>query len=95
MAITFFKQLRLKNNFSQSFVASHLCVSRPTYMQIEKGERELVVSEARKLADLYGLTLEALLGEQDIKVGITELKQSKKILNLPRVYIPQKQHRKI
>ncbi|MEK7527650.1 MAG: type II toxin-antitoxin system antitoxin SocA domain-containing protein [Patescibacteria group bacterium] len=89
MAITFFKQLRLKNNFSQSFVASHLCVSRPTYMQIEKGERELVVSEARKLADLYGLTLEALLGEQDIKVGITELKQSKKILNLPRVYIPQ------
>lgn len=89
MVNQFFKQLRLKNKFNQSFVADHIGVSRPTYLQIEKNNRELTISEAQKLADLYGLTLDALLNQQDIKVGVTQSKPTSQTINRPRVYIPQ------
>jgi len=59
----YLKDLREKANFSQSFVSQKIGVSRPTYLLIEKGERELTVSEAQKLSELFGLPLEALLGQ--------------------------------
>ena len=55
------KELREQNEFSQEYLAKKLGVSRPTYMQIEKGERELTISEAKKLADVFGLSLESFL----------------------------------
>ncbi|MDI6850199.1 MAG: DUF4065 domain-containing protein [Candidatus Saccharicenans sp.] len=54
------KELRLKNNLSQEYVAKFLGISRPTYIQIEQGTRELSLTEAKKLAGLFGLTLEQL-----------------------------------
>ena len=47
----FIKQLRKENNLTQEYVASEIGVSRPTYEQIEKGKRELTISEAEKLAN--------------------------------------------
>jgi len=41
-------------------VAKFLGISRPTYIQIEQGTRELSLTEAKKLAGLFGLTLEQL-----------------------------------
>ncbi|MFZ2193356.1 MAG: type II toxin-antitoxin system antitoxin SocA domain-containing protein, partial [Candidatus Moraniibacteriota bacterium] len=32
-------------------------ISRPTYMQIEKGERDITITEASKLAEFFGMTL--------------------------------------
>jgi DNA-binding XRE family transcriptional regulator len=55
------KGLREKNGFSQEYVAKHLGLSRPTYIQIEQGKRELNLSEARKLAALFGIKVEQLL----------------------------------
>lgn len=55
------KILRDQHGFSQEYVADKLGVSRPTYMQIEKGERELTISEATKLASLFGLSLDDFL----------------------------------
>ncbi len=55
------KKLRLQNDFSQEFMAQKLKMSRPTYMQIEKGERELTISEAQKLASIFSMTLKDLL----------------------------------
>lgn len=55
------KTLREQHEFSQEYVADKLGVSRPTYMQIEKGERELTISEATKLAGLFGLSLNDFL----------------------------------
>lgn len=55
------KTLREQHEFSQEYVADKLGVSRPTYMQIEKGERELTISEATKLAGLFGLSLDDFL----------------------------------
>ena len=55
------KLLREQRHFSQEQLADELNISRPTYMQIEKGERELTISEARKLASIFGLSLESFL----------------------------------
>lgn len=55
------KTLREQGSFSQEQIAGVLKMSRPTYMQIEKGERELTISEAKKLADVFGLSLERFL----------------------------------
>ncbi len=55
------KLLRKENSFSQEYIAKELGMSRPTYMQIEKGERELTISEAKKLASIFSMRLENLL----------------------------------
>jgi DNA-binding XRE family transcriptional regulator len=55
------KELRVKNNLSQEYVAKHLGLSRPTYIQIEQGKRELNLTEARKVAALLGIKVEQLL----------------------------------
>lgn len=55
------KLLRKENNFSQEYISKELGMSRPTYMQIERGERELTISEARKLASIFSMRLENLL----------------------------------
>src|SRR3972149_4499077 len=55
------KLLREQSGFSQEQLADELGISRPTYMQIEKGERELTISEAKKLASIFSLNLESFL----------------------------------
>jgi transcriptional regulator with XRE-family HTH domain len=54
----FIQQLRKKNNLTQEFLASELGISRPTYVQIEQGERDLTISEAEKLASIFGISFE-------------------------------------
>ncbi len=51
------KLLRQENGFSQKYMAKALGMSRPTYMQIETGERELTITEAKKLASIFGMQL--------------------------------------
>lgn len=55
------KKLRLENGFSQGYMAEKLNMSRPTYVQIEKGERELTISEAEKSAAIFSMSLNDLL----------------------------------
>jgi len=61
----FIKQLRKKQHMTQEFLASELGLSRPTYIQIERGERDLTVREAAKLAEIFGLPLEDFLNGRD------------------------------
>ncbi|MBL7150290.1 MAG: DUF4065 domain-containing protein [Candidatus Pacebacteria bacterium] len=61
LIFSFIKNLRKKQGYSQERLARELGVSRPTYMQIESGDRELTISEAQKLASLFGLSLEDFL----------------------------------
>ena len=55
------KELREQNKFSQEYLAEKLGVSRPTYMQIENGKRDITVPEAKKLASIFSLSLESFL----------------------------------
>ncbi len=61
----FIQQQRKKRNMTQEYIASELGISRPTYLQIERGRRELTVSEARKLAALFDMTLEELFSGKE------------------------------
>ena len=89
------KKLRLRNDFSQEFMAEELGMSRPTYMQTEKGERELTVSEAQKLASIFSMSLEDFLAGRENPVPKIKLEKnikrvkSKKIKQEMRISVPQ------
>ena len=54
-------------------------ISRPTYMHIERGKRELTVSEAQKLAAIFDMPLENFLAAKEPKRSVTiEKKPAKK-----------------
>jgi len=61
--MSYLQKIRQQQGFSQDWVARQLGISRPTYILLESGQRDLSVKEARILSDLYGLSLENLLNE--------------------------------
>lgn len=63
---SYLKELRENAGFTQDRVAKEISVSRPTYIQIEKNERELTVSEAEKLAMLFGISIDDFLQAKQI-----------------------------
>jgi transcriptional regulator with XRE-family HTH domain len=74
----FIQQQRIKRNMTQEYLASELNISRPTYLQIERGERELTISEAKKLAALFSMTLENFLVAKEPKQSVTLEKETAK-----------------
>lgn len=78
MLAKFIQQLRKKENLTQEFLASELSISRPTYMQIERGERDLTITEAKKLAAIFDMTLENFLDEKKEPLSVVEIQKSKK-----------------
>jgi len=53
----YLSNLRKQSGFQQAYLAGQLGMTRQTYAQIEKGERDLTIPEAQKLAGLYNLSL--------------------------------------
>lgn len=88
------KLLRGSRSFSQEYVADIIGVSRPTYVQIEKGERELTISEVKKLATLYEMDISDLLMQEtpaDKKVTLESRRITKKTKARSfRISVPQK-----
>lgn len=56
----FIKSLREERALSQQEVADKLGMSRPSYISVEKGTKELSLSEAQKLANIFGISLKDL-----------------------------------
>ncbi len=54
------KTLRTERGLSQAFIAEKLGLSRQSYMAVERGSKELTLPEAKKLQELYGVSLEEL-----------------------------------
>jgi len=77
------KTLRKENNFSQGYIAGELGMSRPTYMQIEKGERELTIIEAKKLAAIFSISFEDFLAGKKPQYKVIIEQQKKKISEKP------------
>ena len=67
----FIQEQRLKREMTQEHLATVLGVSRPTYLQIEHGNRELTVSEAGKLAGTFDMSLEQFLAMKEPVRNIT------------------------
>jgi transcriptional regulator with XRE-family HTH domain len=76
---SFIRQQRNKHNITQEHLASELDMSRQTYLQIERGERELTISEARKLASLFGISLEDFLATKDASTPQIKILKEKKM----------------
>jgi len=57
------KKIRQQYKISQGYLANKLGVSRPTYIQIEKGEKGLTVEQAKVLAELFNLSFENVFNE--------------------------------
>jgi transcriptional regulator with XRE-family HTH domain len=93
MLSKFVQELRKNHKLTQEFLASELGISRPTYVQIELGERDLTITEAKKLADIFGINFDDFLRghdtatKVDMKKGGKELKEKKPEM---RISVPQK-----
>ena len=93
MLSQFIHKQRRKHDFSQGYIASELGISRPTYLQIERGERELTIPEAQKLAAIFGISFEDFLAEKESKLEVViESGKSGKIVENQeiRISVPQK-----
>lgn len=58
----FIKEARLKKGLHQSDLALKLGISRPSYVSIEQGKRELTLGEFEKLSGVLGVSFEELEG---------------------------------
>jgi len=92
MLAKFIQQLRKKHELTQEFLASRIGVSRPTYVQIEQGTRDLTITEARKLADIFGIDFDIFLqGKENLSPEIELGKKAdpKKDKQEVRISVPQ------
>lgn len=94
----FIQQLRKKHGLTQEFLASELGISRPTYMQIERGERDLTITETKKLAEIFDISFGNFLeGEEDTKTIVKiegKKKQKQGAKDEIRISIPQEKAEK-
>ena len=86
---SFIKRLREEANLSQAEVAEKAHMSRPSYVAVEKGTKELTLAEAAAIANLFGITVDefsrtqmpnVLKYKQMLLVFLREAKQSGKVL---------------
>ena len=61
----FIQHMRKKHNLTQEFLASKIGVSRPTYIQIEHGEKDLTISSAKTLADIFGISFDDFIAGKE------------------------------
>ena len=71
----FILEQRKKHNLTQDFLASKIGVSRPTYIQIEQGERDLTITEAKILSDIFGIVFDDFVQGKDTAAKV-EIKKS-------------------
>lgn len=74
----FIRNQRIKRNMTQAFLASELGLSRPTYLQIERGQREITVPEAKKLAILFDMSLPDFISAKEVELKVEIEKETKK-----------------
>lgn len=84
--------MRKKRNLTQEFLASKIGVSRPTYIQIEQGEKDLTISAAQKLADIFGISFGNFLAGKEPKheVILEKDKADKKADSVLQIRVTQK-----
>ena len=91
-------RLRKEYGFSQAYMAKQLKMSRPTYMQIEKGGRELTISEAKQLASIFSMRLDDMLkGKATAKQQVVLEKPKRRARREEpgiRISVPQKNIKK-
>ena len=91
MLATFIQTQRKKHKMTQEFIATELDISRPTYMQIEQGARDITLVEAEKLANLFNIDFYSFVQGKENKLTVELEKGNKKFEKQEiRISVPQK-----
>ncbi len=94
----FIREQRKKRLITQEHLASKLGLSRATYVQIELGKRELKVSEAIKLAEIFDMPIEDFLNKREQPPPAIDIKRSRKKKSAKkqsiRISVPQEKMEK-
>lgn len=70
------KSLRTQMHLSQNYVAKYLGVSRSTFTQMENGNRKILAEEISKLSVLFGVSVNAILDENELSQPATVFARS-------------------
>ncbi len=76
----FLRELRKSTGVSQAFVALKIGLSRASYIEIEKGAKELTLSQANKIAEIFNVSLDELISGKTmpaIKVSLQDKPEKK------------------
>lgn len=79
------KELRKKSNFTQKEIANIIGIAQNTYSCWENGKIRIDNASLQKLADYFNVSVDYLLGRDDIKKAPTEV-TDKKIGDLEQVF---------
>ncbi len=92
----YIQKQREELNYSQNFVAKKLNMSRPTYINIEKGVRDLTITELEKISNLFNTSMEELLAGRNFnKIEVNVKSEEKRGESISyRINIPQKNFEK-
>ena len=63
------KELRIENNYSQQEIANLLEIAQVTYSHYELGRRSVTIQNLVKIAQIYNVSTDYLLGISDNKLG--------------------------
>lgn len=83
------RQLREERGLSQDALAKGLGVSRPTYIALEQGKRELTLSEAERISRMFEISLDSIvLGKKPAETILAPQEARKERKADMRVSIP-------
>lgn len=96
--ITIIKKLRQKKGCSQTELADLIKVSRPILADIENGKKDITISQAKTLADFFGLSLNNFLNNRISSEPKLEIKKEQKKKDIKknnmRISVPEKNIKK-
>ena len=70
------EQARLVRGYTQKQVAQAIGVSRPTYINIESGKKELTIRQAEALSSMLRISIDDMLGTADGATAFTDVIRS-------------------
>ena len=62
------KELRIENNYSQYEIADIIGIAQVTYSHYELGRRSVSIQNLVKIAQIYNVSVDYLLGLSDVRM---------------------------
>ncbi|MFA5776598.1 MAG: type II toxin-antitoxin system antitoxin SocA domain-containing protein [Patescibacteria group bacterium] len=89
----FIQKQRKTNGISQEYLAKELGISRPTYIQMELNKKDPTLTQAQKLADIFGISFNDFILQQSpspiVKIEKEKKPQIKEREEI-RISVPQR-----
>ena len=70
------RELREQLHLSQGYVADQIGVSRSTFTQMENGKRKIFVEDLQKLCELFGVSADLVMKDEEMKQPTTMFARS-------------------